>query len=89
MMNPINSIYEAIDMTIKMNMEFEFELHKDFFFICDIKNMKVDVLKYKSHFNSRLTATQMTNKLNSLLEAAVEISNKLFAKGRVVPKVPE
>ena len=89
MMNPIKSIYEAIDMTIKMNMELEFELHKDFFFICDIKKMKVDVLKYNSHFNSRMTARQMTNKLNSILEAAVEISNKIFAKGRVVPKVPE
>ena len=70
-MNPINSIYEAIDMTIKMNMELEFELHKDFVFICEIKNMAVDVLKYKSHFNSRINATQMTNKLNSLLEAAL------------------
>ena len=51
--------------------------------------MKVDVLKYKSYFNSGLTATQMTNKLNSILEGVVEISNMLFAKGRVVPKVPE
>ena len=31
----------------------------------------------------------MTSKLNSLLEAGVEIANKLFAKGRVVPKVPD
>ena len=51
--------------------------------------MKVDVLKYKSYFNSGLTATQMTNKLNSILEGVIEISNMLFAKGRVVPKVPE
>ena len=89
LMNPLNKAYEAVDMTIKLDMELEFELHKDFFLICDIKHMKVEVLKYKSHFNSRLSATQMTNKLNSLLEAAVEIANKLFAKGRVVPKVPE
>ena len=89
LMNPLNKDYEAVDMTIKLNLELEFELHKDFFLICDIKNMKVEVLKFVSHFNSRLTATQMTNKLNSLLEAAVEIANKLFAKGRVVPKVPE
>ena len=31
----------------------------------------------------------MTSKLNSILEAVVGIANKLFAKGRVVPKVPE
>ena len=51
--------------------------------------MKVDVLKYKSYFNSGLTATQMTNKLNSILDGVVEMSNKHFAKGRVVPLVPE
>ena len=88
-MNPLNKAYEAVDMTMKLDMEFELELHKDFFLICDIKHIKVEVLKYKSHFNSRLTATQLTNKLNSLLEAAVEIANKLFAKGREVPKVPD
>ena len=88
-MNPLNKAYEAVDMTIKLDMELEFELHKDFFLICDIKHIKVEVLKYKSHFNSRLTAIQLTNKLNSLLEAAVEIANKLFAKGREVPKVPD
>ena len=89
LMNPLNKAYEAVDMTIKLTMELEFELHQEFFLICDIKRLNVEVLKYKSHFNSRLNMTQMTSKLNSLLEAAVEIANKLFAKGRIVPKVPE
>ena len=31
----------------------------------------------------------MTSKLNSLLEAGVEIANKLFKNGRTIPKVPD
>ena len=37
LMNPLNKAYEAVDMTIKLDMELEFELHKEFFLICDIK----------------------------------------------------
>lgn len=84
-MNPIKKDYVAIDLTIRFALKLEFELHQDFFLILNIIHSKIEVLEYQSNFNSRLTATQMTSKLNSLQEAGVEIANKLFKNGRTIP----
>ena len=88
-MNPIKKDYVALDMTIKLTLHLEFELHRDFFLILDISKLQIDVLEYQCNFNSKVNAKQMTSKLNSLLEAGVEIANKLFKNGRTIPKVPE
>ena len=66
LMNPIKKDYVALDMTIKLTLHLEFELHRDFFLILDISKSQIDVLEYQSNFNSRLNAKQMTSKLNSL-----------------------
>ena len=36
LMNPIKKDYVALDMTIRLTLKLEFELHKDFFLILDI-----------------------------------------------------
>lgn len=66
LVNPHKKDYVALDMTIRFTAKLEFELHRDFFLILDISKSTIEVLEYKSNFNSRLSAKQMTSKLNSL-----------------------
>ena len=87
--NPLKKDYVALDMSIRFTAKYEFELHQDFFLILNILKSEIEVLEYKSNFNSKLTAKSMTSKLNSLLDAGVEIANKLFKNGRTIPKVPD
>lgn len=72
-------------MHFKTEATIEFELLQDFTLIADVKDSKIDVTKFETYFKTKVTAAQMTTKLEALKGPAIDMANKLLGIGKGLP----
>ena len=58
---------------------------QDFTLIANIGDAKMEVTKFETYFQSRVTVSQMNKKLDSLKDPAIKMVNSFLGMGKGLP----
>jgi len=72
-------------MEFQIEAELEFELLQNFNLIGNLKEVNIEVTKFETYFQSRVTLAQMNSKVKSMQEPFTKMVNTLLTVGQGLP----